>query len=135
MVLNGERAVVMRPRADTLRDFPSSSYQDILKCDDYFDNVSECPFNSTTTVRMWSYRPSPASTNFYVSSMGVKTTYKKPMVDPCTKYFFPLMTVIIRVVNGVVEGVNWEDGCYMCVDVSWRKSVSFKRTTLVRMSG
>ena len=119
LVMNGRKVLLMTPKADDFSRFTlKDSFSDMEKCsDDYFTSDASCPFNKTEPVQGCRGTDIPDggfSTNFYVESLGVKTQYKKVMVNPCDELFFPLLTVIVTVKDGAVVGVNWDDGCYMC---------------------
>ena len=119
LVINGEKVSFIQPEADTFSRFSlQGSYNDMASCDEtYYASSEVCPFDGSVAGCPSNPPASGFSTNFYVESMGVQTRYKKLMANPCSSggvTLFPLLTVIVTVLEGKVVGVNWDDGCYMC---------------------
>lgn len=64
------------------------------------------------------------SLNYYISSMGVNSNYKKVYgilqgTGTSTQRgrvvsYFPITTAVIEVDHGTVTSVYWDDGCYFC---------------------
>jgi hypothetical protein len=112
------------------------------KADDFVRLVVQGSFNATKTKnacltdKFWFPQGCPGSnifptkgvgappaTNFYVSSMGVNSEYKKTYAyinygrsnGPITiSSWFPIVTAVIQVHLGEVQAVYWDDGCYYC---------------------
>ncbi|OQR80816.1 hypothetical protein ACHHYP_17180 [Achlya hypogyna] len=47
-----------------------------------------------------------------LSSMTSRTPYK--LYTDLTGRAFPTLTAIISVAKGVIQGISWDDGCYLC---------------------
>jgi hypothetical protein len=68
--------------------------------------------------------PANASTSFYVtvdvSSLGFRGVQKIYQERVCTDgaltsvLYFPILTAIVHVDQGVVNGISWDNGCYFC---------------------
>ena len=64
------------------------------------------------------------ATNYYISSMGINSNYKKAYVlqqavGANTQRgrivsYFPITTAVIEVSMGTVTSIYWDDGCYFC---------------------
>ncbi|KDO20413.1 hypothetical protein SPRG_14351 [Saprolegnia parasitica CBS 223.65] len=47
-----------------------------------------------------------------LSSMTSRSVYK--LYADVTGRAFPTLTAIITVANGIIQGISWDDGCYLC---------------------
>lgn len=89
LVLNDEDFVLSTPRAD--------QYSRLTVPASFVDNEATCREDL-----------------FHIESMGVRSDFRKRYCDE--DLYFPVLTAIIVVDDGIVQSITWDDGCYFTDD-------------------
>lgn len=104
LVINDQHLMMLTPKADEFFRFDlENSYA--------YANTCRSPYGTSTAG---TDADQSCPTSLYLESMGVRTTYKKQYTNSDRSLFFPTLTAVITVVEGLVEAVFWDDGCWFC---------------------
>jgi hypothetical protein len=125
VVINDRYISVIEPLADEYsRLVFQNSFSEVMACDPFWiiPPNSCLPLSGTQSPSIQGQREASegritgTQTTIYMESMGVKSNYKKLFASSQREFFFPILTTIITVAQGVVTSVTWDDGCYFCAD-------------------
>ena len=120
LVVNSKRVTLFMPKAD---EYTRITLQGSFNSTSFDTETLTSPSSGECTTSTVFNTNEPKACKYsvvHVESMGKRSlakAYKVYHHDSNTpKWSFPILTAVISVKNGKVQGITWDDGCHFCQD-------------------